>query len=222
MVYTKSYRRYRAGARKTARMGGIRKGYRGSKYRPMTAGKVKRIIDAELKFRDLGVADQPLPPAGSLQHLSLIAQGDLVNQRNGNWIKPTSLMGTVTIVGNEDATPDLIPQFRIVVVCWKENQALNPIAIDKVMQSADSPHQQFNVQNKGQFKVLWSRTGIISSQQTNPQFSKMYRFYVKPGMKCLYDGEGFKNNQLFIFAYSDTTVNPPTMSFETRLRYTDS
>ena len=59
---------------------------RDRRRRPMTTGKVKRIIDAELKFRDLGIGITFIPPAGTVQHLSLINQGDLVNQRSGNWI----------------------------------------------------------------------------------------------------------------------------------------
>ncbi len=193
--------------------------------KPMTSGKVKRIIDAELKVRDLGVGPDFIPSGtGAFQHISAIFQGDLANQRTGNWIKPTTLMGTVTLTGNEIHDPTEIPQIRVGVVCWKENQDLNPFALAKIMQDTAAPHQQYNIQNKGQFKVLWSRTAILSNQDDNPQYSKMLRFYIKPSLKILYDGADFKNNQLFIFAYSDvdTLDNPPTYSFDLRLRYTDS
>jgi len=92
------------------------------------------------------------------------------------------------------------------------------------MQDVTAPHQQYNVENKGQFKILWSRTGILSNQDSNPQYLKILRFYVKPSMKVLFDDAAFKNNHLFIFAYTDvdTAADPPTLSFDTRLRYTDS
>ncbi len=92
------------------------------------------------------------------------------------------------------------------------------------MQDTFAPHQQFNIENKGQFKILWSRTGILSQDDDNPQFFKVHRFYVKPPMKILFDDAAFKNNHLFIFAFTDidTTANPPSYSFDTRLRYTDS
>ncbi len=53
---------------------------------------------------------------------------------------------------------------------------------------------------------------------------KVHRFYVKPGMKVLYDDAAFKNNQLFLFASSDidTAANPPSITFSVRLRFTDS
>ncbi len=198
---------------------------RRSRRRPMTTGKVKRIIDAELKVRDLSVEDIPIPnTTGLILHLTSIDQGDLNNQRTGNWIKPTSWMGTITVQGNEVANPDIVPLFRLAIFQWKENETLNAAIIGKIMQDVVDPHQQFNIQNKGQFKILWSRTGILSNQNSNPQFAKMFRFYVKPPMKVLYDGDAFKNNHLFLLAYSDidTVDNPPTITLSQRLRYTDS
>ncbi len=196
-----------------------------ARRKPMTSGRVKRIIDAELKVRDLGVGYIAIPTiTGSVVHISNIAQGDLFNQRTGNWIKPTTFMGTVTIRGNATADASFTPQFRVGLVCWKENQDLNPLTLAKIMQDTAAPHQQYNVQNKGQFKILWSRTGILSNQEDNPQYLKVLRFYVKPSLKLLYDGADFKNNHLFVFAYSDvaTAVNPPAYAFDVRLRYTDS
>ncbi len=194
--------------------------------RPMTVGKVKRIIDAELKVRDLGIGPIEIPSVtGSVVHISNIAQGDANTERNGNWIKPTSWMGTITLQGNNaDAGAGIVPQYRVGIACWKENQTINPFELIKVMQDTLAPHQQFNIENKGQFKILWSRTGILSQDDDNPQFLKVHRFYVKPPMKILYDDAAFKNNHLFIFAYTDvdTGANPPSYSFDTRLRYTDS
>ncbi len=216
-------RRFRSRVKKANVMGARRP--RRPRRRPMTTGRVKRIIDAELKVLDLGVELSPIPSVtGEVLHISNIGQGDLNTQRNGNWIKPTTLMGTVTVIGNEDADPFLIPQFRVGVACWKENQTLNPFTINQIMQDTSAPHQQYNIENKGQFKILWSRTGILSNQHVNPQYSKVFRFYVKPPLKVLYDDDAFKNNQLFLFAYSDvdTAAFPPVMSVDFRLRYTDS
>ncbi len=192
----------------------------------MTVRKVKRIIDAELKFRDMAAGPVVMASSndGFIIHLSNIGQGDEASERNGNWIKPTTLMGTITVQGNDAAPPTSTPLFRCVVVQWKENNSLNPIAISKVMQDAFAPHQQFNVQNKGQFKVLWSRTGILSNHPQNPQFQKKLRFYVKPPQKVLYDVAANRTGTLFLFAYSDVDVldDPPTITFDARLRYTDS
>ncbi len=224
MAFTSSRRRFRRRDKRIRTMGGIRRRFRGRR-RPMTTGRVKRIIDAELKVRDLSIDLTPFPQAtGDLTLISNIAQGDLNTERNGNWIKPSTWMGTITVQGNENADPNLVVNFRIGIVCWKENETLNPITVPQIVQDPADPHQQFNIENKGQFKILWSRTGILSNQDINPQYLKIFRFYVKPPMKILYDDAALKNNHLSIFALSnvDAAANPPTYSFATRLRFTDS
>ncbi len=205
-----------------------RKAFRGRlrrRRRPMTTGKVKRIIDVELKVRDLGVGPIPVAsPAGIIINISSVGQGDANDQRNGNWIKPTSWMGTITMQGNSAQVGIATSLYRVGVVCWKENESLNAISLPQIMQDPLAPHQQFNIENKGQFKILWSRTGILSNNDDNPQFQKIHRFYVKLPMKVLFDGADEKNNQLFLFATTqiDIANDPPTIQFDTRLRYTDS
>jgi len=196
-----------------------------SRRRPMTVGRVIRLIDAELKFNDIDLIFTDIgTPIGSIIHITDIDQGLEQSQRVGNWIKPVSWMGTITIRGSETAAPELTPKFRIALCCWKESQIGNGFAIASVMQDIAQPHQQYNIQNKGQFKVLWSRTGILSNQDDNPQFLKTFRFYVKPSLKTIYDDAVFKNNHLFMFAITDVAgaSNPPQWSVSTRLRYTDS
>ncbi len=220
-------RSYRSSLRKSRLMGTRRprRPRRKFRRRPMTTGRVKRIIDAELKVADLSVENVPIPSVGgTINQLTIIGQGDTNTQRTGNWIKPTSFMGTIVLKGNPAADPDVVPEFRVGVFCWKENQNLNGASIDKIMQDDVDPHQGFNIENKGQFKILWSRTGILSNQNRNPHFQKILKFYVKPPLKVLYDNALSKNNHLFIFAYTgtDTLANPPTINYSTRIRYTDS
>ncbi len=193
--------------------------------RAMTAGRVKRIIDAELKFVDLDLGPLPMPSVtGDVSDITNnINQGDLVNNRIGNWIKPVTWYCTITVEGNP-LNPINTALYRLIAVVWKENESINAIALNKIVQSVVFPHQGFRVQNKGQFKVLWSRTGILSNNTDNPQFQKMHRFYVKPSMKALYDGANARNNQLFLIVFSDidTVDDPPTFEFSSRLRFTDS
>ncbi len=205
----------------------MRRRRRNYRRKPMTVGRVKRIVGAELKFRDLGVGPIPIPSVdGIVIQISDVAQGDTATQREGNWIKPTTWMGTFTVEGNPAATAAGIQtaQFRIACVCWKENQTNDPILLSKVMQDTSAPHQQYNIQSKGSFKILWSRTGIVSNDDNNPQFQKMLRFYVKPPMKVLFDAADSRKYHLFIIAFSEVAgaSNPPSISFDTRLRFTDS
>ncbi len=192
--------------------------------KPMTAGRVKRIIDAELKVRDLGVGPIDFPNiTGQIVQISSIAQGDTNLQRQGNWIKPVSWMGTITLEGGAGSSVDT-QQFRIGCFVWKENQDSDPAVIDRIVQDVNAPHQQYNVESKGSFKILWSRTGILSNNVDNPQFQKVFRFYVKPTMKILFDDADSRKFHLFIFALSNvaTLDSPLTVAFDTRLRFTDS
>jgi len=192
--------------------------------KPMTVGRVKRIVGAELKFRDLGVGPINIPSVtGSVIQISNIAQGDTAQQREGNWIKPTTWMGTIIIAGNINQS-EPTSAYRLGAVCWKENQNVDSISLAKLMQDVNAPHQQYNIQSKGSFKILWSRTGVVSNDVNNPQFQKVLRFYVKPRMKILFDGEDSRKYHLFLFAFSDRNVldSPPFYSFDTRLRFTDS
>lgn len=194
--------------------------------RPMTTGKVKRIIDAELKLHDDSLVEVNAPnTTGLILHLSDIAQGDLNTERTGNWIKPVSLMGTLTVQGDPDgAAENAFLQYRVAIILWKENQTTDPISLLKVVQDVLRPFQQFNVESKGSFKVLWSRTGNIVNNVENSQFVKYHRFYLRPSMKILYDDDAFRKFHLFFLAYSNipTAMFPPAISINTRLRYTDS
>ncbi len=226
MRYTKSYRRYRSTNRKAIRSGGIRRHYSGTKYmpRPMTSGKVRRIIDAELKVSDLNIGLLAMPDTvGARFHLSNISLGDANTERTGNWIKPVSLMGTL-IVQAQLGTSVTTPRFKVFVVQWREDAVLNTPDLVKIVQDVVEPHQQFNVESKGQFKILWSWTGTVVPNADNPQFVKTKRFYLKPPRKILYDDDVLKKEQLYLFGFSDVDGldNPPFISGNIRLRYTDS
>ncbi len=201
-----------------------RRRYRRPAMSMVSARFVRRIVDAELKFRDLGVGPVDLPTInGNITHISNVSTGDSASERTGNWIKPVTWMGTITVEADAANTNETV-QYRIGCVCWKENQDANPIELVKLMQDTSAPHQYYNIQNKGQFKVLWSRTGILSTNIDNSKFQEVHKFYIKGMQKILFNNADFKNNHLFIFGYSDipTASDPPRYSFDTRLRYTDS
>ncbi len=203
----------------------FRRRRRFTRRRPMTARRVRRIVDAELKVNDLGLGPIEIPSAtGQMNSMSNIDLGDTSSLRNGNWITPVSFMGTITVIGNELDIVNTTVTYRVGCLQWLENQTLSNASIDKIMADTTAPHQGYNITNKGQFKILWSRTGILSTDVTNPRFQAVHKFYVKPRLKVLYDGGSGRNNQLFIFGYSEvaTGSNPPSYAFDSRLRYTDS
>ncbi len=164
MVVISNRRRFRRARKRANLMGSIRPRRR---RRPMTTGRVKRIIDAELKVRDVGVGPTIIPKiTGNVTHVTQINLGDTNVERTGNWIKPTSWMATITVEGDDANTSDT-SQFRVGCFVWKENQMVDPATLAKIVQDTSAPHQQFKVENKGQFKILWSRTGLVSNNLEN-------------------------------------------------------
>jgi len=222
MPFNKPYRKYGRSSRRGAYK---RRGYTKSMSKHMTAGRVKRIIDAELKMHDVSANNIALDNLIGLQtSLSNIAQGDQNTQRTGNWIKPISLMGTMTIIGVDGLAVEA-SKVRVSIVCWKENQDTDPIVLARILQDVSRPHQQYNVESKGSFKILWSRVFNVVNQDNNPQFLRTFRFYVKPSMKVLFDDADQRKYHLFLVASSDKAAlsgDEPLISFDTRLRYTDS
>ncbi len=221
------YRRYARRTRRPRAMGRGRGNYRTQRYRrrPMTVGRVKRIIDAELKFTDLDVGPVDIPNlTGFSSPITLpIGVGTSANQRIGNWIKPVTWYGTITVTG-DPAEADSTSLISLMAVQWLEDETQNPLNLNDIVQDTAEPHQGFNIQNKGQFKILWSCTAIISNNNDNTQFQKMFKFYVKPRERVLYSDAAPKKGQLFLLAFSNIPAagNPPQYEFSSRLRYTDS
>ncbi len=195
--------------------------------KPMTVGRVKRIISAELKLSLVG-NDFIAISIGSPMIVPLtanIAQGDTNLARTGNWIQPVTYHGYVTVRGVQ-ASPEISNNVRCGIIRWKNDQSVDPALVNKIMEDPGAPGTSFNFGNKGSFTVLWSRFFNIVHQERNPQFLKTYRWKVSlgRGQKVLYDGATAKKYQLFFFAFSDglADANSPLLSIDSTLRWTDS
>ncbi len=208
-----------------------KKPYRGrrrrtTKSRAMTVGRVKRIISAELKHKNQNIGFTNIfVGSQSIVHLSDIAQGDVANQRNGNWIQPITYHGYVTIKGFDAAAAESYG-VRVGIARWNNDESADPITLGKVMFDAAIPASNFSYINKGAFKILWSRYVNVVNSQINPQFLKTLRFKVSLGRspKTLYHVAVFKKYQLFFFAMSDdlSVAEHPSYTLDSTLRYTDS
>jgi len=195
--------------------------------KPMTVGRVRRIISAELKVSLVGndfiaihVAAPMIVPL-----TANIAQGDTNLQRTGNWIQPVTYHGYVTVRGFEGAD-EKSNGVRCGIIRWKNDESVDPALVNKIVEDPGDPASSFKFTQKGAFTVLWSRFFNIVNRNNNPQFLKTYRFKVSlgRGQKVLYDGVNPKKYQLFFFAFSDSLVaaEAPQLAISTTLRWTDS
>lgn len=193
--------------------------------RSMTRYKVKRIIDAELKRHTLGLNGTAPSVTGELVDISsLIVQGPSSQTREGNWIRPVNFHGSLAMSGRDGAGQ--IVQVRAIIFRWNEDLLHHVPTLDDIVENDTAPHGQFNFAGKGTFKVLWTKNFQLVNQDNNPQYTKLFKFYLRlsRGPKILYDDNLPKKNQLFFAIFSDTldVMEIPEFRLDAVLRYTDS
>ncbi len=230
MGYSNGSRRYssRYSRGRRSRRPMQRRRYSRSRYRMSGRGfaqRVQRVVDSELKFAAIGASLQPIVGNQSEIILSNIEQGTGATNRIGNWIRPITVHGNVTIEGTPGAVASTFG-VRVGVACWKHDESLDPFQASDIMLSGAAPGGPFSVVQKGAFQVLWSRYVVVVNNDDNSKVIQQLRFKAGLGSlpKILYDGAINKKNHIFFFAVSDDTsgANPVTVEFDIMFRYTDS
>jgi len=228
------FRRSNRNRRRRSRNTGTRSKRRMTKSRsvykqPMTAYKVQRIISAELKRTVFGVSGDAPALTGEIQNLTnSIPQGDLATQRNGNWIQPIVMHGTLRVNAlHVAAIPNLpVVSVRASFFRWKEDNSTNLPTLDEIVNDTSAPNGHFNFPNRGMFDILWTRNFTLVPDERNPQFTKMFKYYIKlnRGQKVIYDDALPKKYQLFFIIFSDTVdvTLIPEYRFDNVIRFTDS
>ncbi len=227
MVYRSSYRSRRGRGKYRRRRGMMRR----SRYskRHMTVGRVKRIIDAELKFKVLSVGPLTVPNliGDFVSVTDNIAQGDSATERIGNWISPVNIHGSVLIQGNQLAqTTNTSVSFRVAFFQWKEDLQFQTPDAATIMQDTVAPFGPWNITNKGSFQVVWTRKFFVSNDDDNYFFTRKLDFYIRIGRrpKVLYDDGNPKKYHYFFFIMNDATDSTNLLQYflDYTLRYTDS
>ncbi len=194
------------------------------RHRPMTTGRVKKIIGAELKFVSTNFRDAFTAAIPVLLNLSNMPQGDNNSQREGNRITPVNIHGHITVVGESAQTTD-VTDIRLAIFRWNEDieATANPLA-EEIMQNVAELGSSYNINNRGQFKILWSRYFTVVNNPDNSAFRRTLRFYVKlSGPKVLFDVNQPKKFHYFFMALSNSAeIADPQMILNTTFRYTDS
>ncbi len=228
MPLNRSYRRYRSRRRKSRVMGGISRSFRGSRYRkPMTTGKVKRIVGAELKHRLFGQGFNNVSVAAPviISITQPIAIGDSATSRTGNWIKPIVFHGYLSARGFPGAATTQYG-IRFSVIRWNEDQTNNAITVGKIMEDVAAAASPFNVVNTGAFKVVWTRYFQVINDVANPKFVQTRKFYVRlsGAPRITYTGANPKKFQYYIVITTDdlSAAEHPQYLLDAFFRYTDS
>ncbi len=224
MPSNRTFRRRRRTFVKRRRMGGR---ISGPRRRPMTVGKVKRIISAELKFLTEDQSDVVVNTAApAVILLSGVMQGAGNDDRDGNRITPVNTHGHLTLVGEGMGAGDDTTSCRVTILRWNEDASATPPTAALIMQNVANLGGSYNINNKGMFKVIYSRYFVLINASDNPMFKKTLRYYVKLSGKMLFDGASaaaLKKFHLYmIIQATSADVNAPTFTLNNTLRFTDS
>jgi len=192
----------------------------------MTVGKVKRIISAELKFTTTNAVDTVVNTANPyVENLTAMAQGNTSSQRDGNRINGVNVHGNITLNG-EDAGVDEITPVRITIFRWNEDASVTVPTPALIMQDVAQLGGAYNINNRGFFKVLYSRFFTLVNSNDNVNFKKTLRFYTKLSGKIIFDGglvTDLKKFHIYIMIQATSTVaTHPVLNSSITFRYTDS
>jgi len=191
--------------------------------------KVMRIIKPELKFREQRVGPANMVVAGTVSPVlditSAIAQGTSATNRVGDFIKPVTLHGSMSLTGFDGATAPVY-RVRVFCICWKEQfiAATSPLIADLYQNTAD-PWSPFKPSARGTFKLLWSRKFELVNEQNNPKFSRVYNYKVPLSRlpTITWDVAIPNRNHLMFFAVSTFAIaEEATIEISNMFRYTDS
>ncbi len=200
---------------------------RGRRYGASFASRVRKIVQAEIKFHDQGFSVLPVVGGQSEVLATNIPLGVGANQRIGNWLQPVSLEGNITVQG-DDAAGLAQESFgvRVGYALWKNDSTSDPLTFDRIMQDGASPGGPFSVPEKNSYKILWTKYLTVNNHRQNSQFTKTFPFRINLSNlpRALYDDGNQKKYQIFFFAGSDDIVgtNPPEIQVDSMFRYTDS
>ncbi len=188
--------------------------------------RVLQIVQAESKFRAVSVSFVPRVGSQDEFLITNITQANSATTRVGNWIRPTSFRGVVSVIGDPGGTTATTFAVRFGVALWKNDESIDPFTTDRILQEPSAPFGPFNVVEKGSYQVLWTRTCFIVNNSDNTNLTKKVPFSINLSKipKTLYDGGTPKKYQLFFFAASDDTAGtqPVEVFLDALLRYTDS
>lgn len=191
------------------------KGYKLAKY-------VKSLVNVEKKFIDTTstVATSTTP---TIAPLTLVAEGDDYNQRNGRSIKLKSLQCRYYLNANASATQSYM--VRVLIFIDKDSRGSAPTS-SELLQDNTNFNSPINLNNGKRFVVLYDKISDISP--TNTDDSLKWKSYFKQlAMHTSFMGTGATQgdadtNHIYLCYFSTGGAYPPGFSYYFRTRFIDN
>lgn len=199
-----------------------------SRHRRNNPGKIALAkVNKIEKQREKKLIDNDGSPASSntvtITPISLIAQGDTANDREGSKVVLTSLQMKYSWKQNTNAVAS---RCRVMLVLDKQVNGATFSAGDLLQSTALGTGivSPLNLDGAFRFKILYNKVHTLSSEGSVVQYGEMFR---KINIPARYTGvpgniANVLSSGLFLVHLSDETTQTPTISFFTRIRFIDS
>lgn len=185
--------------------------YNGVKY-------LKGMINSEKHYFDV-TGSGNVDTTGSVNLLTGVAQGDDVNNRNGNSILGKTIFLRVLLT-RVAANTNPVNFCRILVVKDMENTGTDP-AISDILASATTI-SPLNVDHTSRYQVLADRVVPLSA---NGREGSQHKFYIRVNDHVKYTGSGgaaIYKNQIYMMLIGDQATNAPSWSSYSRFGFYDN
>jgi len=184
--------------------------------------EIRKFINIEEKFSDVNASQSP-DQNGAVTCLSQLAQGTTMNTRVGNSVRVQRFSLRARVAVNSAVTTFSV--VRVAIIRDMEGQGTAPTCADifETVGTSAAPRQPFDWLNRKRFAVLYDTFLIVSPDTWS---ARAVYYEIDLAKHVLYrgttaaaasDGEG----SIYIVSLSDEATNTPTVSYSSRMTYTD-
>lgn len=188
------------------------KAYNGVKY-------LKGLINVEKHYVDVSNGAQNVDTTGFVTLLSAIAQGDDVNNRNGNSILAKTLYWR-SIVLRDASNVNPCNFVRIMIIKDLENTGTAPTIAD-ILASA-TVYSPLNVDHTSRYQVLADR---VIPLPLNGAEGNQLKLFIPINDHLKFTGSASTDvykNAIYVMGLSDVGLNPPVMGYNSRIGFYDN
>lgn len=184
-------------------------------------GYLSSMINSEVKQVDVTQTNQSVDNSTGFVSscLTLMAQGDGDNQRNGNKIlaKDLHIKGSLQI----NAANTGSQYVRLMLVCDREASGAAPTVSDLLQ--AISPFASIDEDFSRRWVMLASKIIPLNTQRPSTTFTMFkklpFHIFYGAGTGAVTD---IKENNIFLVALSDQSANVPTITYYSRFHFYDN
>lgn len=178
---------------------------------------IKEAKMKETKFLDAAANGTTVTTTATVNGIFTLPVGTGDSQRVGNRVWMKSFFLRLAVTPNATAGLNFL---RFIVFKDRQCNGSAPAASD-LLTSSTNYLSPLLMDNNMRFKILFDRIYTVDSDATGAQVDKVYRKLKFP-VEFQDTTSAAISNGLFILMISDQATNGPTVSYQSRLKYTDA